>query len=109
MFHLFYKPISLLVLPVLELDPILQPALLFAILEQADVALQALLPTIFPDLLHKPLKPLRLPVPPSSPILMLSKFLPMTSLLFKYALSRSAHGDPIPDDACLRLVQIVKP
>jgi hypothetical protein len=32
----------------------------------------------------------------------------MASLLFKYALSRSTHGDPIPDDACLRLVQIVE-
>jgi hypothetical protein len=40
---------------------------------------------------------------------MLSKLLPVPLLCLKYAFSRSAHRDPIPDDACLRLVQIVKP
>ena len=98
MVHLFYKPIGLPVLPVLKLNSIFQPALLLAILEQIEVALKALFPAIFPELLHKPLKPLRLPVPPSSPILMLSKLRPMRPLCLKNTFSGSGDGNPIPDD-----------
>jgi hypothetical protein len=108
--HLFYKPISLPVLPILELNPIFQPALLLAILEQANVALQALLPAILPDLLHKPLEPLRLPVSPSSPILVLSKLRPVPPLLLKYILYAVTNGNPVRDDICVisRLIQEVE-
>jgi hypothetical protein len=101
--HLLHESISLPVLPVLELNPIFQPVLLFAILEQTDVALQALLSAIFPYLLHEPLEPLRLLVPPSSPILMLSKLSPTPLLLLQYTFPARRNGNPIPDDICVIL------
>ena len=108
--HLFHEPVSLFVPPVLKFLPVVQYALLFPVLEQANVALHALLPTIILDILYKLLEPLRLPVPPSSPILMLSEIFPVRPLCLENTLSSSGNGYLIQDDICviLRLIQEIE-